>query len=184
MAHSRLERDDLSLHTPARTRAYRHSLTVKPSDVNVIYIYTAQRFKAMGLLFCILGLVWWFPIGLVILAAFVISRAIGAWHRPQFAGGVPSSGWGSAGSRWESRLPDRPRDRRGCGSASWQQQTSSGSQAFDDYRAETLRRLEDEQRDFKEFLQQLRGAKDRAELDQFLDERRNKPRPDSSSPDP
>jgi Protein of unknown function (DUF2852) len=133
----------------------------------------------MGLLFCILGLVWWFPIGLVILAAFVISRAIGAWHRPQFAGGVPSSGWGSAGSRWESRLPDRPRDRRGCGSASWQQQTSSGSQAFDDYRAETLHRLEDEQRDFKEFLQRLRAAKDRAELDQFLDERRNKPRPDS-----
>ena len=42
----------------------------------------------MGLLFCILGLVWWFPIGLVILAAFVISRAIGAWHRPQFAGGA------------------------------------------------------------------------------------------------
>ena len=67
----------LSFHTPARTRAWRHSLTVKPSDVNVIYIYTARRFNAMGLLFCILGLVWWFPIGLVILAAFVISRPSG-----------------------------------------------------------------------------------------------------------
>ena len=40
----------------------------------------------MGLLFLILGLVWWFPIGLFILAAFLVSRAIGHWHRPQFAG--------------------------------------------------------------------------------------------------
>ena len=47
----------------------------------------------MGLLFCILGLVWWFPIGLVILTAFIISRAIGSWRRPQFAGSVPSAGW-------------------------------------------------------------------------------------------
>jgi Protein of unknown function (DUF2852) len=38
-------------------------------------------------------------------------------------------------------------------------------------RADTLRRLEDEQREFKEFLQRLRVAKDRAELDQFLSER-------------
>jgi Protein of unknown function (DUF2852) len=132
----------------------------------------------MGLLFCIFGLVWWFPIGLVILAAFAISRAIGAWHRPQFAGGIPSSGWGSTGGRWENRIADRPRVKRGCGS--WRDQTSSGSRAFDDYRVETLRRLEDEQREFKEFLERLRGAKDRAELDQFLNERRSTPGPDSS----
>ena len=31
----------------------------------------------MGLLFLILGLVWWVPIGLLILAAFIVSRAIG-----------------------------------------------------------------------------------------------------------
>jgi hypothetical protein len=37
--------------------------------------------------------------------------------------------------------------------------------------AETLRRLEDEQREFKAFLEKLRLAKDRAELDQFLKER-------------
>jgi Protein of unknown function (DUF2852) len=133
----------------------------------------------MGLLFCILGLVWWFPIGLVILTAFIISRAIGSWHRPQFAGSVPSGGWGSSGNRWESRMADRPRDKRECGPASWGNQTSSGSRAFDDYRAETLRRLEEEQREFKEFLERLRAAKDRAELDQFLNERRSKPGQDS-----
>jgi hypothetical protein len=42
-----------------------------------------------------------------------------------------------------------------------------------------LRRLEEEQRDFKEFLDRLRAAKDRAELDQFLNGRRTL-RPDSA----
>ena len=35
----------------------------------------------------------------------------------------------------------------------------------------TLRRLEDEQREFKEFLKRLRVAKDRAEFDQFMNDR-------------
>ena len=49
---------------------------------------------------------------------------------------------------------------------------SSGNHAFDEYRSETLQRLEEEQREFKEFLQRLRFAKDRAEFDQFMAERR------------
>ncbi len=52
---------------------------------------------------------------------------------------------------------------------------SSGNRAFDDYRTETLKRLEDEQREFKEFLERLRFAKDRSEFDQFMNERRNRP---------
>ena len=36
--------------------------------------------------------------------------------------------------------------------------------------------LKEEQREFKEFLQRLRFAKDRAEFDQFMAERRNRPR--------
>ena len=76
-------------------------------------------------------------------------------------------------------MVDRPRDKRGCGPASWGDRTSSASRAFEDYRAETLRRLEEEQREFKEFLERLRAAKDRAELDQFLNERGSKPHPDS-----
>ena len=53
----------------------------------------------------------------------------------------------------------------------WWGQPSSGNRAFDDYRAETLRRLEDEQREFKEFLKRLRVARDRAEFDQFMNDR-------------
>ena len=44
---------------------------------------------------------------------------------------------------------------------------------FDEYKAETLKRLEEEQREFKEFLRRLRMSKDRAEFDQFMNERRN-----------
>ena len=52
---------------------------------------------------------------------------------------------------------------------------SSGNRAFDEYRIETLRRLEDEQREFRDFLDRLRMAKDKAEFDQFMAERRNRP---------
>jgi hypothetical protein len=61
----------------------------------------------------------------------------------------------------------------------WRQQPTSGNQTFDEYRAETLRRLEQEQRDFQNFLARLRLAKDKAEFDDFMAERRGPqtPRP-------
>ena len=58
---------------------------------------------------------------------------------------------------------------------------SSGNRAFDDYRAETLRRLEDEQREFREFLARLRLAKDKTEFDQFMAERGNRPDGESAA---
>jgi hypothetical protein len=56
----------------------------------------------------------------------------------------------------------------------------SGNRAFDEYRADTLRRLEEEQREFKEFLDRLRHAKDKAEFDEFMSERRR--RSDNTGP--
>ena len=53
--------------------------------------------------------------------------------------------------------------------------SSSGNSAFDDYRDETLKRLEDEQVEFDNYLDRLRQAKDKSEFDQFMDERRNQP---------
>ena len=47
----------------------------------------------------------------------------------------------------------------------------TGNTAFDAYKAETLRRLEEEQADFQEFLQRLRDAKDKQEFDAFMDDR-------------
>jgi hypothetical protein len=48
---------------------------------------------------------------------------------------------------------------------------TSGNTAFDAYKADTLRRLEEEQEAFEAFLQRLRDAKDKSEFDQFMDER-------------
>ena len=48
---------------------------------------------------------------------------------------------------------------------------SSGNSAFDAYKADTLKRLEDEQHAFESFLQRLREAKDKQEFDRFMDER-------------
>ncbi|MGK7755270.1 MULTISPECIES: DUF2852 domain-containing protein [unclassified Roseovarius] len=51
---------------------------------------------------------------------------------------------------------------------------SSGNSAFDAYRDETLRRLEEEQQNFEAFLERLRAARDKAEFDQFMEERARK----------
>ena len=60
----------------------------------------------------------------------------------------------------------------------------SGNGAFDHYKTETLRRLEDEQEAFEAFLSRLREAKDKAEFDQFMDDRaRNAKRADDEGSD-
>jgi hypothetical protein len=59
----------------------------------------------------------------------------------------------------------------------------SGNVAFDEYREETLRKLDEEQREFRDFLDRLRAAKDRSEFDQFMNERRNRP-PTAEPPAP
>ena len=48
---------------------------------------------------------------------------------------------------------------------------STGNTAFDEYREATLRRLEEEQRAFRDFLERLRLAKDKEEFDRFMAER-------------
>lgn len=55
--------------------------------------------------------------------------------------------------------------------AAWAAMKPSGNMAFDAYKAETLRRLEEEQGAFEDFLKRLREAKDKAEFDQFMDDR-------------
>ncbi|MEL7257640.1 MAG: DUF2852 domain-containing protein [Pseudomonadota bacterium] len=47
----------------------------------------------------------------------------------------------------------------------------TGNTAFDAYREETLQRLEEEQQNFEAFLKRLRDARDKAEFDQFIEER-------------
>ena len=67
-------------------------------------------------------------------------------------------------SAWACRDRSEPR--------AWWSQPTSGNRAFDEYRAYTLRRLEQEQHEFLDFLARLRGAKDKTEFDQFMTELR------------
>jgi len=47
----------------------------------------------------------------------------------------------------------------------------TGNTAFDAYKQDTLKRLEDEQSAFQGFLQRLREAKDKTEFDDFINNR-------------
>ena len=100
--------------------------------------------------------------------------------------------WERAGDRWERKMTrlqekmDRVRNRmdRFKGAGEWFGPATSGNRAFDEYRSETLKRLEEEQREFKDFLARLRFAKDRAEFDQFMADRRSRPFEPGSQTEP
>jgi hypothetical protein len=60
----------------------------------------------------------------------------------------------------------------------------SGNAAFDDYKRETLKRLDDErrkleeeQKSFRDFVERVRRAKDQEEFDRFMAERRSATEP-------
>lgn len=91
------------------------------------------------------------------------------------------SGRMNCGKRGFGRWQERWQRRREEWTGSWQgPKHSSGNAAFDEYRSDTLRRLEDEEKEFHDFLARLRQAKDRAEFDQFMTDRRRNPKPESS----
>jgi len=109
----------------------------------------------------ILGFVLFWPFGLAVLAYLIWSGRMGCWKRNRL------KRWEAEGRGWfEGRFAP----------------PSSGNRAFDEYRAETLRRLEEEQKEFTDFLERLRFAKDKAEFDQFMAERRR--RGDGPQPEP
>ncbi|MGC1780675.1 MAG: DUF2852 domain-containing protein [Xanthobacteraceae bacterium] len=126
--------------------------------------------KPVWIALMILGFIAWWPIGLVVLALLIGSGRMGCWNH---GGGR----WQYKMDRMQSKM-DRMRGRMsgfrsGC---DWSGNSpSSGNRAFDEYRTETLKRLEEEQREFHDFLDRLRFAKDKTEFDQFMAERRNRP---------
>lgn len=56
----------------------------------------------------------------------------------------------------------------------YRRDASSGNAAFDAYKADTLRRLEEEQQQFEAFMNRLRAAKDQSEFDEFMKDRSRK----------
>ena len=100
----------------------------------------------------VLGFVFFWPVGLALLAYMI-------WSKRMFSKSCRRAG--------------RHHEMRRSGYAAMK---TSGNTAFDAYKAETLRRLEDEQDQFESFLERLREAKDKTEFDQFMDERARKAR--------
>jgi hypothetical protein len=47
----------------------------------------------MGLFVMVLGFMWWWPLGLIILAALIANGRIGYRRRLQFAGSGPTCDW-------------------------------------------------------------------------------------------
>ena len=108
------------------------------------------RGKGAWIAAMVLGFIAFWPIGLALLAYMI-------WSKRMFSSST-FSGRSRRSSLHAARAAMRP----------------SGNQAFDAYKAETLRRLEDEQASFEQFLERLREARDKAEFDQFMDERASK----------
>jgi hypothetical protein len=123
----------------------------------------------------ILGFMIWWPIGLALLFYTLGSRNMGCWNH--------ADRWQIKMERMQykmERMKDRM-ERRGFPFGGFGPPTS-GNRAFDEYRMETLRRLEEEQVEFKNFLDRLRHAKDKEEFDAFMAQ--HKPRPASSNDQP
>lgn len=101
-----------------------------------------EKGKGAWIAAMILGFIFFWPAGLALLAYMI-------WSKRMF------SGKSCATRRNRTVMSTR----------------GTGNSAFDAYKADTLRRLEDEQNNFEAFLERLRDSKDKAEFDQFMDDR-------------
>lgn len=93
----------------------------------------------------VLGFIFFWPVGLALLAYTI-------WSKRMFGKCSKSRNLGRTSAHWNAMKP-------------------SGNRAFDAYKEETLRRLQDEQQNFEAFLERLRAAKDKAEFDEFMEDR-------------
>jgi hypothetical protein len=110
----------------------------------------------------VVGFILFWPIGLAILAYLIWSGRMGCGMKHGFSRGAGH--WHNSDRSARRRARQRWRESR----------HSSGNSAFDEYREDMMRRLEEEQKEFQDFLERLRHAKDKAEFDQFMQERKNR----------
>jgi hypothetical protein len=122
----------------------------------------------------VLGFIVFWPVGLAILAYMLWSGRMGC-GRPQNIEQWrerAAERWGHKRERWERKM-ERWAGHHWTGHRSHGLRPS-GNHAFDEYREEALRRLEDEATEFRDFLERLRAAKDRTEFDEFMRDRRSR----------
>ena len=113
-----------------------------------------ERGKGAWIAAMVLGFVVFWPIGLFLLGYMIWSKR------------MCSKNWASTGPRRFMQARAHSSE-----TPAYRGFSSSGNMAFDSYKADTLRRLEEEQQAFEKFLQRLREAKDKSEFDSFMDDR-------------
>jgi hypothetical protein len=121
--------------------------------------------------------VW--PVGLALLAYMIWSKRM--FNRSYSGEGRDDNREGGRGP-WATHFGSQWGGR--CGHRHQGGFRSSGNSAFDAYKEETLRRLQDEQEAFPSFRQRLREAKDKTEFDAFMDDRAKQAKPSDISPKP
>jgi hypothetical protein len=121
----------------------------------------------------ILGFIVFWPIGLAVLGWKLWQRKSG--YRGDFATMVQEkmAQAGGFARQWEG-----PFARSGSGRGGWGMR-QTGNTIFDEWRAAELARLEEErrkleaaERDFADYIANLRRARDREEFERFMNERR------------
>jgi Protein of unknown function (DUF2852) len=152
--------------------------------------------KPAWIVLMVLGFIVYWPIGLAILAYIIWSGRMGMWSGPMGCGRHGGRGdveeWrqraidrvNRMAEHWERRRARREERRQRWGGPPGHSggMGETGNRAFDEYRAEALRKLEEEAGEFRAFLERLRMARDRAEFDEYMKERRNRPAGQTDGP--
>jgi hypothetical protein len=123
----------------------------------------AARWTLFELAAMVLGFMIFWPVGVAVFAYKMWQRRTGADDLQTFV----TAKWNAARASWS-------------GPTGWSSNAgASGNRAFDDWKAAELarleaerRKLEDAAREFADFLDTVRKAKDREEFDRFMAERR------------
>jgi hypothetical protein len=135
-----------------------------------------SRWTAFEIIAMVLGFIVFWPIGLAILGYKLWQSRFGGPDLQTLA----SNRWQDARAMMASNTS------WGCGGAMRRANrfyaSSTGNAAFDDWRTAELvrldeerRRLDDAQREFAEYVDAIRRAKDREEFERFMAERRARP---------
>lgn len=138
----------------------------RPSWLNRSEGWLDDRGKGAWIAAMILGFVFFWPVGLGLLAYMI-------WSKRMFKKSCNQSEW--HGDRHDGHKSRHQQFRAAM--------RPSGNTAFDAYKSDTLKRLEEEQSNFEAFLARLRDAKDKAEFDNFMNDRARKATDSTSNGD-
>jgi hypothetical protein len=153
--------------------------------------YRCRGWNPVELIAMILGFILFWPIGLAILFAKMWQmRSAYAGDLPGFVQAKLNEKFREKREKWEQKMGRHwachGRHDFSGGPGNWRR--SSGNLAFDEWREAELARLEEErqklvaaEREFAEYMENLRRAKDREEFDRFMAARRSQS-PDAGGP--